>query len=384
MVNRNVPQANEVYAQKEKPIPTVPCSDIFISDMRHYELQKQLLHKQRAGQISNSSYRFSRDDLKEAVVVNQVDSKFIACLLPSGYVTSGADCGSGAPSQGPSRTLALVDQHAADERVRVEWLQREICLAHLRADDGIGVKRIVLDPPVPILLTRHENLVLRRSGDVRDFLASWGVEFASIKDTEEDYSPSDDGNYSQVTVASIPEIISKRVRGILALAYLGVDGRASCLQGMTCKIWSRVCSRIGRMTRSEDHPSHLSRKTTKTYSRGRELSGIAPPNFQSCSTPRLAEVRLCDFFISQKFGILFRDSPGAIMFNDSLTLEQCQELIERLTHTSVPFRCAHGRPSIVPLVDLGPPADLRGATRHVNWGAYEVHIQAQAQTTRHR
>jgi DNA mismatch repair protein MLH3 len=72
------------------------------------------------------------------------------------------------------------------------------------------------------------------------------------------------------------------------------------------------------------------------------------------------------------------------MFNDPLTVEQCKELIERLSHTAVPFRCAHGRPSIVPLVDLGPPPDLRGATRQVNWEAYEDHMQAQARTTRYR
>ena len=72
------------------------------------------------------------------------------------------------------------------------------------------------------------------------------------------------------------------------------------------------------------------------------------------------------------------------MFNDPLTVEQCKELMERLSHTAVPFRCAHGRPSIVPLVDLGPPADLRGAMRQVNWEAYEDYIQAQERTTRYR
>jgi DNA mismatch repair protein MLH3 len=72
------------------------------------------------------------------------------------------------------------------------------------------------------------------------------------------------------------------------------------------------------------------------------------------------------------------------MFNDSLTVEQCKELVERLAHTSVPFRCAHGRPSIVPLVDLGPSADLRGAVRHVNWEGYEEYIRAQARTVRRR
>ena len=386
IASRNVPQANEVYAQKEKPIPVVPCSDAFISDMRHYELQKQLRYKQNPSQISNSSYRFSRDELKEALVVDQVDSKFIACLLPSGSMTGDAGYGSEACSQGPSRTLVLVDQHAADERVRVEWLQREICLAYLRNDDGTGVKRIVLDPPVPILLTRHEKLVLQRSDDLRDLLASWGVEFSPIKDVREEDSPTDDddSSYSQVTVAKIPEIVGNRVCDILALAHLNVDGRTSYLRGMTCRISSGVCSETGPMTHPEDHASNVSGHTTKTPSRGREHYASAPPNSWSCSTPRLAEVSSPNSFARPKFGCSFLGSPGAIMFNDSLTLDQCKGLMEQLTHTSVPFRCAHGRPSIVPLVELGPAADLRGATRYVNWEAYGDHIQAQARTTRHR
>jgi DNA mismatch repair protein MLH3 len=240
---------NEVYAQKEKPIPVVPCSDAFISDMRHYELQKQLQYKKGASQATNSSYRFSRDDLKEAIVVNQVDSKFIACLLPSDSVTGDSGCGSGATSQGPSRTLVLVDQHAADERVRVEWLQREICLAYLGNGDETGVERTVLDPPVPILLTRHEKLILQRSDDIRDFLASWGVELAPINDVgEEDSGSDDDSNYSQVTVTRIPEIVSNRVCNIFLLSHNVADGHASCPREMTCRISSRVFWGIGQMT----------------------------------------------------------------------------------------------------------------------------------------
>lgn len=353
--------------------------------MRHYELQKQLRYKQNASQTSNSNYRFSRDDLKEAVVVSQVDCKFIACLLHSGPVVGGAGYASGASSQGPSRTLVLIDQHAADERVRVEWLQRELCLAYLQNDDGTGVKRILLDPPVPILLTRHEKLVLQRSDDIKDSLMSWGVEIAPIKNTgEEDNPVGDDGNYSQVTVTSVPQIVGNRVCDIFALTNLGVDGHVSCLREMTYRISSRVCSEIGQMTRSGGHLFHPFRHTAKTCSRGRELYGIAPPNSWSCSTPRHVEVRPYDPSINPRSRCSSPVSSGAVMFNDSLILEQCKELVERLTHTSVPFRCAHGRPSIVPLVDLGPPVDLRGAVRHIDWEAYEKYIQAPVQTTRRR
>lgn len=41
------------------------------------------------------------------------------------------------------------------------------------------------------------------------------------------------------------------------------------------------------------------------------------------------------------------------MFNDPLTLDECSQLLDRLVRCAFPFQCAHGRPSMVPLVDLG-------------------------------
>jgi len=42
------------------------------------------------------------------------------------------------------------------------------------------------------------------------------------------------------------------------------------------------------------------------------------------------------------------------MFNDILTLPECEELVRtRLAACAFPFRCAHGRPSLVVLGGLG-------------------------------
>lgn len=41
------------------------------------------------------------------------------------------------------------------------------------------------------------------------------------------------------------------------------------------------------------------------------------------------------------------------MFNDPLTLDECLHLLDKLTRCAFPFQCAHGRPSMVPIVDLG-------------------------------
>lgn len=41
------------------------------------------------------------------------------------------------------------------------------------------------------------------------------------------------------------------------------------------------------------------------------------------------------------------------MFNDKLSKDDCVQLVRRLACCAFPFQCAHGRPSMVPLVDLG-------------------------------
>ena len=50
----------------------------------------------------------------------------------------------------------------------------------------------------------------------------------------------------------------------------------------------------------------------------------------------------------------------AVMFNDVLDRGQCEELVRMLVECKFPFQCAHGRPSMVPIVNLGdgqPSAD---------------------------
>jgi len=38
------------------------------------------------------------------------------------------------------------------------------------------------------------------------------------------------------------------------------------------------------------------------------------------------------------------------MFNDVLSREECEGLVRRLATCAFPFQCAHGRPSIAPLL----------------------------------
>jgi len=42
----------------------------------------------------------------------------------------------------------------------------------------------------------------------------------------------------------------------------------------------------------------------------------------------------------------------AVRFGDVLSMPRCQDMIDKLAKTQLPFQCAHGRPSMAPLLDL--------------------------------
>ncbi|CAG5134855.1 unnamed protein product, partial [Candidula unifasciata] len=43
---------------------------------------------------------------------------------------------------------------------------------------------------------------------------------------------------------------------------------------------------------------------------------------------------------------------GAVKFGDKLTAQECKDLLSSLSSCNLPFQCAHGRPSLAPLVNL--------------------------------
>lgn len=63
---------------------------------------------------------------------------------------------------------------------------------------------------------------------------------------------------------------------------------------------------------------------------------------QGASVPPPAVIRLLNY----------KSCRGAIMFGDPLLPAQCRQLVSHLKHTSLCFQCAHGRPTMVPLVNL--------------------------------
>lgn len=115
-----------------------------------------------SGQTSKTlENRISKDALRTCEVIGQVDRKFILVKIFSNVGETG-----------PRRfVLVLVDQHAADERCRVEELMRGY---FARADDGGGWEACTdaLDRPLRFDLSGQDGDLLVR---FREHFLRWGI-----------------------------------------------------------------------------------------------------------------------------------------------------------------------------------------------------------------
>lgn len=225
-----------------------------------------------------------RDALDSARFIAQIDRKFLLCRTVDD-------------------TLVLIDQHAADERVRVERLLDAMRLDH--------VKTVQLHTPVLVLLRREEVAAAMRH---RRAMARWGVSYSTSSDGR--------GDHGQIEVTTLPKVVADRLcaeptllkqlirHHLLVLdAEHGAAAASTCPLGLVELVNSRAC-------------------------RGAD---------DECRTQL--------------------NDAGAIMFGDELSVAQAERLIAQLAQTRLPFQCAHGRPSLAPIVRLAAAVPIR---RHVD------------------
>ena len=116
-------------------------------------------------------------------VLAQVDQKYIACNLES--------------TLGP-RTVVLIDQHAADERVSVELIYRELCDGFVK--DTLQITELAEQPQV--ILSREEAKSLALPENLA-ILQRWGIHLVL---------PEIKGDYVQVSVKAVPSAFVLRLR----------------------------------------------------------------------------------------------------------------------------------------------------------------------------
>ena len=106
---------------------------------------------------------------------------------------------------------------------------------------------------------------------------------------------------------------------------------------------TRLSRRLMVCYRLRDH--RVNTEVIAITSHGTKHSAGVQRVYSRSSIQEHAEVRRSSYEVTSA-----DDTEGAIMFNDSLSIEQCERLMAQLAETAFPFQCAHGRS--VPELDV--------------------------------
>ncbi|KAL6824450.1 hypothetical protein J3E69DRAFT_292050 [Trichoderma sp. SZMC 28015] len=256
--------------------------------------------------------RVSRSALAAAQVVAQVDKKFILLKLPLSNMTDGREPNS-------SCALVMLDQHAADERCRLE----ELMAGYFKRDGSDGILKAVVEPlqrPLIFEISEREYDLLLR---YQEHLEAWGILYKTQRRAA---STKQERDGCTVIVSALPPSILERCRTEPRLL----------VELIRKEIW-----------KLDDEGIIPPRPRSAGRAAGQAQAQPCTADFHGC--PRgileLLHSRAC---------------RSAIMFNDALSAEECEQLVRRLAKCAFPFQCAHGRPSLVPLVDLGSGERIGG------------------------
>jgi DNA mismatch repair protein MLH3 len=143
--------------------------------------------------------RISKEALQKAEVVAQVDRKFILAK-----VAAELPAGSASRVNQSDRMLILIDQHAADERCKVETLLQTYFVPGPAGDGRLVAQTEILDKPIRFDVSRQEGELLSR---FRRHFAHWGI-------TYEVFQSQGPGPQKGVTVEAqgLPPSILERCR----------------------------------------------------------------------------------------------------------------------------------------------------------------------------
>ncbi|KXG52260.1 MutL, C-terminal, dimerization [Penicillium griseofulvum] len=272
-------------------------------------------------QVAKYRGKLQRRALEGAEVIAQVDKKFILAKFHTTPVNLGWEGQS-------DDILLLIDQHAADERCRIELLFKEMFLSPDLGENLESGSRVhtVQVAPLAFEVSLTEGDLFQKC---MALFSGWGIEYTTRASTN---------STVLITVHTLPVLIAERCR---------LEPRV-LIDLMRRETWSseedgRKLFQSKKAFKAEDidHDRGLSAMDDVVH-KGTSISSVSRSWIQQMNGCPQGIVDLLNS----------RACRTAIMFNDPLNLEECQALVSRLAHCAFPFQCAHGRPSMVPILDL--------------------------------
>ncbi|KNG47973.1 dna mismatch repair protein [Stemphylium lycopersici] len=314
---------NPIFKPSEKRIQQIGIDEDRSSQGKHHShhgCSHNNIDKAFNASTTASSSRFSKESLQTAQVIGQIDKKFILVKMQN----------SPSASDTQPDMLVLIDQHAADERVQVESLFSQLCapaphdVAHAQSDLGHAsrIKTLILDKPLAFAVSAQESALF--STHAARF-AAWGILYNMTKDGKQ---------HAHLSVTALPPPISQRCT---------LDP-ATLISLLRSTVWSwsqlRHLPPLPPLPLHSSSSSSISHLNSTPQSQSQSHSPSWPLALSTCP-PALVDL------------INSRACRSAIMFNDELSRPDCVQLVRNLAHCVFPFFCAHGRPSMVPVLGLG-------------------------------
>ena len=287
------------------------------------------------------SCRLSKAGLRSARVIAQFDNKFVLVKVQDYRV--GREYVDGQDRR--IEALVAIDQHAADERCRIEALFAELC-AKVPVDEAprssLGhrslVKTVVLEKPLALRVTASELQLFRAAAA---YFARWGILYDL---TIEPVGRTETGKET-VSVKTIPPGIAERCRSeprlLTDLLRREVWGRHD--SGSASHFSSAAASCVdpvsvsGREDTGQDATRDGEEKPWLGQLRDCPRMMLDMLNSRACRSESIDEPALPGRSANGA------QPKGAIMFNDALSVGECQRLVSRLAECVFPFQCAHGR-----------------------------------------
>lgn len=331
---------NPVFKCCEESIPVLSFGSLdgWSSGQQHgraHSCSDSSLQKAFAESSSLLAAKLSKDALSRSKLIAQVDRKYLlVCMDLSGAKDTLEE--EGFRSQ---RFLVVIDQHAADERIRVERLLADLCRGPNPEASTVptavhpqsAVATVILPHPIAFAVHQREGCLF--TADASHF-AQWGILYSLEPRTEKDHSRSFPARGFQLTVRALPEAIAERCR---------LDPKM-LLDLLRTEVWKRKDAGLG--PKMSDVQSACSSSSSTKMASVEADGGHDQPRPDWLRRVGSCPQGMLDLINS-------RACRSAIMFNDGLTEEECRLLLRKLGRCAFPFQCAHGRPSMVPLVRVG-------------------------------
>lgn len=208
---------NPVFELTEPPIPKLPDA-VETLGLEPVPAGHNCYHPQAALSMGTRHQttamglrgRLSKDTLRKAQLIAQVDKKFIFARLPFDHVEDDAEDSLAASDS--STVLILIDQHAADERCRVEELMASYFKPSVDNNGGQVWKAAIefLPKPVQFELSGQDKNLLR---EFQPYFAYWGIcyDVEAPTSSKKNNKPIR-GAKAKVSVHSLPPAIFERCR----------------------------------------------------------------------------------------------------------------------------------------------------------------------------